>query len=102
MKVKRTLIRVALCLVICLFLGSIAMAATLNVPGDYLTIGDAVTAASNGDIINVLPGSYPGNITVNKSVSIRGVGDTGSGPKSDILGQASAGIRTDHCLEFPV
>jgi len=29
------------------------------------------------------------------------VGDTESGPKSDILGQASAGIRTDHCLEFP-
>ena len=30
------------------------------------------------------------------------VGDTESGPKSDILGQASAGIRMDHCLEFPV
>jgi len=29
------------------------------------------------------------------------VGDTESGPESDILGQASAGIRTDHCLEFP-
>ena len=33
--------------------------------------------------------------------SAKGVGDTESGPKSDILGQASAGIRTDHCLEFP-
>ena len=30
-----------------------------------------------------------------------GVGDTGNGPKSDILGQASFGIRTDHCLDFP-
>ena len=29
------------------------------------------------------------------------VGDTESGPKSDILGQASARIRTDHCLDFP-
>jgi hypothetical protein len=30
------------------------------------------------------------------------VGDTEIGPKSDILGQASLGIRADHCLDFPV
>ena len=30
-----------------------------------------------------------------------GVGDTGNGPKGDILGQASAVIRTDHCLDLP-
>ncbi len=29
------------------------------------------------------------------------VGDTESGPKSDILGQAGVGIRTDRCPYFP-
>jgi len=29
------------------------------------------------------------------------VGDTENGPKSDILGQASTGIRTDPCVDFP-
>ena len=29
------------------------------------------------------------------------VGDTESGPKRDIWGQVIAGIRTDHCLDFP-
>jgi hypothetical protein len=29
------------------------------------------------------------------------VGDLQNGPKSDILGQASAGIRTDRSLDFP-
>jgi hypothetical protein len=28
------------------------------------------------------------------------VGDTESGPKSDTLGEASTGIRTDHYLDF--
>lgn len=73
MKVTRALIITAYSLALCLILGSTAIAATLNVPGDYSTIGGAVAAASNGDIINVLPGSYPGDITVDKSVSIRGV-----------------------------
>jgi len=30
------------------------------------------------------------------------VGDTGGGPKSDILGQVNLGIRTNHSLDFPV
>jgi hypothetical protein len=29
------------------------------------------------------------------------VGDTGSGPKSDIWGQGGVGMRTDRCLNFP-
>jgi hypothetical protein len=29
------------------------------------------------------------------------VGDTEGGPKGDILGQAGAGIGTEHCLDFP-
>mgnify|MGYP005851543293 FL=1 len=31
-----------------------------------------------------------------------GVGDIENSPKSDILGQASFGIRTDPCIDFPV
>jgi predicted dehydrogenase len=31
-----------------------------------------------------------------------GVGDTESGPNSDILGQAGVGMRMEHCLDFPV
>ena len=52
-----------------------AMAATLNVgPGEtYATIQDAVDVASDGDVINVQPGTYSGGITVDKAVSIRGV-----------------------------
>jgi nitrous oxidase accessory protein len=73
MKTIRKITVTACCLAICLILGGTAIAATLNVPGDYLTIGEAIDASLNGDIINVLPGSYPGNITVDKSVSIRGV-----------------------------
>jgi len=30
------------------------------------------------------------------------VGDIENSPKSDILGQASCGIRTDRCIDFPV
>jgi transposase len=29
------------------------------------------------------------------------VGDTENDPKSDILGQASLGVRMDYCLDFP-
>jgi len=29
------------------------------------------------------------------------VGDTENGPKRDIWGQVIAGIRTDHCVDFP-
>jgi len=36
-----------------------------------------------------------------EAVSRNTVGDTEGGPKGDILGQAGAGIGTEHCLEFP-
>jgi hypothetical protein len=39
-----------------------------------------------------------GTVTITATV---GVGDTESGPKRDILGRASTGIRADHCLNFP-
>ncbi len=47
--------------------------ATITVPGDYATIGAAVAAASDGDLINVSPGTYTENVVVDKAVTIRGV-----------------------------
>src|ERR1043166_6679333 len=55
-----------------LFLTSAARAATIYVPNDQPTIQDAVNAASDGDVIQVLPGSYTEKINVFKSVTING------------------------------
>jgi len=51
---------------------SACFGATITIPGDHATIGEAVAAASDGDIINVSPGTYVENVLVDKSVSIRG------------------------------
>jgi hypothetical protein len=50
-----------------------AFAANINVPGDYVTIQDAVDAANNGDTILVHDGIYEGAF-VDKAVHIKGVG----------------------------
>jgi hypothetical protein len=50
---------------------------------------EIITSAKEADFIITIMHRYPY------------VGDTESGPRSDILGQASAGIGTDPCLEFP-
>lgn len=46
--------------------------ATLSVPSSYATIAAAITAASNGDTIQVAAGTYTENITINKQVTIQG------------------------------
>ena len=47
-------------------------AVTITVPGDYLTIQEAINAASPGDTIFVRAGTYYENVVVNKSVSLIG------------------------------
>jgi Ca2+-binding RTX toxin-like protein len=42
--------------------------------GGFVTIQDALTAAANGDTIMLAPGTYDGNIVINKEVSIVGAG----------------------------
>jgi len=43
---------------------------------DYVTIQNAVGNASSGDIINVVAGSYQGDIIINKSLTLQGAGRT--------------------------
>lgn len=62
-----------LSLFVCLFSGRLE-AATINVPADYATITLAITAASNGDTIQVAAGTYSESITVNRQVTIQGAG----------------------------
>jgi parallel beta-helix repeat protein len=45
---------------------------TITVPKDYATIQGAVAAANDGDIIFVSSGTYTGQVTVNKKITIKG------------------------------
>jgi len=53
-----------------------ATADTLQVPQQYPTIQAAVNAARNGDTIEVDAGTYPENVIVNKTVTIKGDSST--------------------------
>ena len=54
---------------------SLGRAATVNVPGDYPTIQDAVLNAPDGSAIQIAPGRYPGQVRLEngtKSLTIQG------------------------------
>lgn len=51
-----------------------ALGATIQVPGDFPTIQDAITAASPGDIIEIDPGTWTGPFVIVKDLSLRGMG----------------------------
>ncbi|MDM5281965.1 hypothetical protein [Peribacillus frigoritolerans] len=48
------------------------MAQEINVPGDFLTIQAAITAANDYDTIRVAPGTYTGPITIDKMIQLLG------------------------------
>jgi len=71
---------------------------TINVPGDHPTIQEAIAAASEGDTIVVAAGSYPENVTVDKSLTLRGAqagvdARDRSGAETIIEPDEGAGIR---------
>jgi len=68
--------RLGIILLAVLGLGApLARAATLTVDGggtgDYLTIGEALDAATGGDDIQVLPGTYAENLIIDKVVTLQ-------------------------------
>lgn len=74
----------------------IAYANTINVPGDYKKIQDAIDAAQTGDTITVYSGTYDENVVIDKTLIVIGV-NTGSGlPIVDGHGAEDAvAIRAD-------
>jgi len=69
------------------FIGSSAtIAATINVPGDYPTIQEAINASSDGDTIQLVQGVYTENINTNgTSITIQGTVVDGS-PETIVQG----------------
>jgi hypothetical protein len=60
-----------------------AFAASLCVgsgPGCYSTIQGALNAAHDGDVIHIGPGTFPGGVTIDKSLSL-----VGAGPNATII-----------------
>lgn len=50
----------------------LALAKTIEVPKDYQTIQAAINAAQAGDVILIAPGTYKENLTIRKSIELRG------------------------------
>lgn len=73
MKTHITLTAAAAAFALFCFAGGPAQAATINVPDDFLTIQDAVDAATSGDQIRVGPGEWCG-ATIDKRVDLFGEG----------------------------
>ena len=67
---------------------SITCAATINVPADFSTIRSAISAASNGDVILVAPGTYTQNLDFGgKTIAL----PSAAGPATTII-QVSGGV----------
>lgn len=71
---RRLLLTVVSVVVVLLALTAPALAADINVPGDYATIQAAIDAAVSGDRVLVAAGIYSEHITLKSGVVVRGAG----------------------------
>lgn len=55
-------------------LGTLTSAVTINVPGDYSSIQEALNSAQWGDVILVAPGEYTENVTLHSGLTLQGSG----------------------------
>lgn len=76
---------------------------TINVPGDIPTIQQAINAASDGDTINIAPGTFVEALTINgKALVLKGTGiestfiDGGSGTAHAIEIDHSPGVLIEN------
>jgi len=84
-------------MVLCSVYGGSLYASTINVPGDYSTIRDALSAAGEGDIIIVAPGTYAENIEFQgKNVTLRS-----QDPENpDIVSRTILNLSDKHSIHF--
>ena len=76
----------------------------IHVPGDYLTIQEAIDAANPGDIVMVAPGTYPEEITLKADVDVIGSGEgrsiiDGGGDPGDVVSAIGNSITNDTKLQ---
>lgn len=82
---RKTAIHLALFLGLLFVVGADrVVAATINVPADYPTIQLAINNAAPGDTIQVAPGLYLENITVDRRITLQGAG-SGTNPLADTI-----------------
>ncbi len=67
---RPTVRSVAMALIILLGIASAALSRTITVPDDFKSIGQAITAAKNGDTVVVKPGVYHERIKMKKGICL--------------------------------
>lgn len=84
-RLKSGIAAFAVLLMMSIVLVSTASASIINVPVDYGTIQEAITAATPDDTIIVAAGSYVENLNINKAIELRG-SNYNVNPNTDIRG----------------
>jgi SpoVK/Ycf46/Vps4 family AAA+-type ATPase len=64
-------------------------------PDCYRTIGDAISAARDGDVISVRPGVYPESIVLDRDITLSGSGTAGD-VRVESVGEAVLRVAVEH------